>query len=886
MMELQIENGVLLKYDGTAKKVSIPIGVTSIGSDAFRNSEVKFISLPDGVISIGDSAFRGSELTDVTLPEGLKSIGDYAFASCKKLPHVIIPESVTHIGEHAFENSGLQYVSIPGGILRISSHAFCRCKGLTGITIQPGVSAIGGYAFSKCPSLREVTIPGSVKRIGNCAFSDCGVLSGVTLAEGVVHIGNRSFWGRNNGLKEVLIPYSVEHIGERAFPENCSVRRGETESTARCSALGMEEHEDEAVGRDNPQQGKQTRSTEKRPARSERKNNGNSNTVPKRTAERNTTNGIAGMVFTVDGQLNKQEYGWDSLSALRKYLENYGAELSSSVTKKTDYLVCCKTDNTSEKRKKAESYGIPAITEADFNEMVGWCFKDTRHIVIPGWIKCVENRLFRNCPSLMSVEVADGVTEIGISAFSGCERLKSVTIPDSVKQIGDGAFAGCHSLTDVTIPDGVEKIGSGIFKECPNPQIHASDELIRQIHSDYYTIEGGVLLHYRGPGGHVIIPDGVRVIGDDAFKDYHGLTSITIPDGVKEIGWGAFCGCEQLQSVFLPDSLREINYMAFSHCSGLKDIAVPPHVRIGAWNFINCKGLADREGFVIVNGDLYYYVGQGGDIAIPESVRHIAYDGAFLDSNLSSIIVPKQVYAAPDFFPESVYVGVFDRQLVSKLPHPIYLGGPLDDIAPHGRDKASFGFLYAMDHGIHGVEAYRESYVRHIAGKPALYLKLLSSEDVSPALVGILMEEKLLNEKQTKQLIQKNLDSNRPELMAALLEYQNREFRSVMPEDMALGSIPNEPAAAGIAGIAFVVTGELKHFKGRADQFGAIDRSDLKQFIEKRGGFLRGSISSKTNYLICNDLSTGTTKIQKARELGVPVINEEEFLQMAGEIEA
>ena len=49
---------------------------------------------------------------------------------------------------------------------------------------------------------------------------------------------------------------------------------------------------------------------------------------------------------------------------------------------------------------------------------------------------------------------------------------------------------------------------------------------------------------------------------------------------------------------------------------------------------------------------------------------------------------------------------------------------------------------------------------------------------------------------------------------------------------------------------------------------------------------MRGSISSKTNYLICNDLSTGTTKIQKARELGVPVINEEEFLQMAGEIEA
>ena len=56
-----------------------------------------------------------------------------------------------------------------------------------------------------------------------------------------------------------------------------------------------------------------------------------------------------------------------------------------------------------------------------------------------------------------------------------------------------------------------------------------------------------------------------------------------------------------------------------------------------------------------------------------------------------------------------------------------------------------------------------------------------------------------------------------------------------------------------------------------------------KEEIEKRGGKVTGSVTSKTNYLINNDTGSGTAKNKKARELGIPIISEEDFLQMMNE---
>ena len=87
----------------------------------------------------------------------------------------------------------------------------------------------------------------------------------------------------------------------------------------------------------------------------------------------------------------------------------------------------------------------------------------------------------------------------------------------------------------------------------------------------------------------------------------------------------------------------------------------------------------------------------------------------------------------------------------------------------------------------------------------------------------------------------------------------------------------------GIAGLAFVATGVFKNFGSYDYYTGVPDFSDLKEYIEKRGGFLRSTVSYKTDYLICNDPDSDSTKSKKAKELGVPVITEKEFLKMAAE---
>ena len=74
-----------------------------------------------------------------------------------------------------------------------------------------------------------------------------------------------------------------------------------------------------------------------------------------------------------------------------------------------------------------------------------------------------------------------------------------------------------------------------------------------------------------------------------------------------------------------------------------------------------------------------------------------------------------------------------------------------------------------------------------------------------------------------------------------------------------------------LKGKVFVVTGSLVHFSNRAE---------LKELIESRGGKVTGSVTGKTDYLINNDTASASSKNKKARELGIPVISEEEFLKL------
>ena len=112
-------------------------------------------------------------------------------------------------------------------------------------------------------------------------------------------------------------------------------------------------------------------------------------------------------------------------------------------------------------------------------------------------------------------------------------------------------------------------------------------------HPQDIVIENGVLQKYTGPGGTIVLPNGLREIGNDAFSGRRDLEAdVVIPEGVEKIGESAFYDCIKLRSVTLPESLCTIEMLAFLECRGLLEITIPQTVgKIGCWAFLRCAGL-------------------------------------------------------------------------------------------------------------------------------------------------------------------------------------------------------------------------------------------------------------------------------------------------------
>ena len=108
--------------------------------------------------------------------------------------------------------------------------------------------------------------------------------------------------------------------------------------------------------------------------------------------------------------------------------------------------------------------------------------------------------------------------------------------------------------------------------------------------------------------------------------------------------------------------------------------------------------------------------------------------------------------------------------------------------------------------------------------------------------------------------------------------FQNENLRETTLELSKLVTIEYPEAIdtsnSSIAGLTFVITGEVNHFA---------NRDELKEKIESLGGKTSGSVSAKTSYLINNDINSTSSKNKDAKAKGIPIITEEEFLKLIGE---
>ena len=92
--------------------------------------------------------------------------------------------------------------------------------------------------------------------------------------------------------------------------------------------------------------------------------------------------------------------------------------------------------------------------------------------------------------------------------------------------------------------------------------------------------------------------------------------------------------------------------------------------------------------------------------------------------------------------------------------------------------------------------------------------------------------------------------------------------------ELTIEKVSENTEAAVFAGMTFVITGTVEHFA---------NRKELQAAIDARGGKATGSVTAKTTYLINNDVTSNSSKNKKAKELGIPIISEQDFLNMMGE---
>lgn len=218
---------------------------------------------------------------------------------------------------------------------------------------------------------------------------------------------------------------------------------------------------------------------------------------------------------------------------------------------------------------------------------------------------------------------------------------------------------------------------------------HAGKSVYGQRQDDF-QIENGCLTKYKGGGGDVVLPEGIKEIGQDAFSHCTGLTGIYIPDGAAKIGAQAFWGCTHLKRVSLPtETILEIGLFAFQNCTGLTEFQIPRNVTKINWGvfdhcaslkwivipdlvveicgnpFVGCTSLTlasvhvmpGNNVFSIQEGALLRDDGKeliccptaSGEYHIPESVVRIGPDAFRECRDLTGIIIPEGVKEIGDY---------------------------------------------------------------------------------------------------------------------------------------------------------------------------------------------------------------------------------------------
>lgn len=631
------------------EKIIIQEGITRIGNYLFfassdtENSDpwdwkqtgIKEVVFSNTITEIGDYSFEHVDnMSKLELPDSIVKIGNCTFGYIKSLDTIKLNQGLKKIGYLAFAYTAINNVELPDSVSELGESVFEGCKNLTQVTGFENITVIPDSLFANCPiknynfenvteigefafwnsEISELNFSNKLKTIKLQAFLKCNNLKQVTIPDSVINM-NSAFRECEN-LQQISLSNNLSEINSYAFYKcqslieitiSQNIKKIYDGAFADCSRL-------------------------------------------KKVTFCGNTECDSGDPFEECVGL-EEIVGYDD-SYAEKYANNKGISFTSLGAKTIqikigDTVTANVTGDTMTIMGNGKTY--------DYFDLWDGINSSIKYITIDDGVTYLGDSLFYDFNILENIKLPESLEQIGEYTFKNCTSLTNLILPDSITEIAGEAFSNCVSLGKVTLPKNLTLLGNGVFENCNAEIIFPASLKCIPIMGDNAVTK-------------VNIPEGVKIIGEDAFWACSNLKEITLPSTITSIESGAFFntpitefvypqnidnipasafGGTKLTEFSVPDNVKEIDDGAFYNCTDLKKITIPEFVTyIGNDVFKNCRNLviygkrdsvAERYAYInnikFVSGQYKvvfkdngrtvhtYYIDEGGSVLTPPTLK-------------------------------------------------------------------------------------------------------------------------------------------------------------------------------------------------------------------------------------------------------------------------
>lgn len=348
--------------------------VTAVNGDPLL--KVENLTIPNTINEIHLNSYYLGKLTIQDGEIALKITGGYA--SPKALKTIYLGRDV-QMTDNLFAYNNIEEITIGPLVIVINKGLFAHNCKLSNVTFSNNgkLMRIEESAFSSCDAISTIILPNSVEYIGEGAFDNNPKLNKIELSQNLKSIGRWAFYDCPL-ITNIILPLHLEDIGYSAFRE-CSIT--ELSIPKSVNQIGEYAFSDNPLSIVTLEDADKTISFD-------------SNALP------SVNSAYIGRNFIGTIKANKIDIG----------------------------------------------LSVSALNFRNFRDS-----KNLTSISIPESVKTIDNEVFYNCSSLESLEIPSSVTYVGTSAFYGCTNLKSISFGSNIKDIGANALTKCDNLSEITL---------------------------------------------------------------------------------------------------------------------------------------------------------------------------------------------------------------------------------------------------------------------------------------------------------------------------------------------------------------------------------------------------------------------------------------------------